>query len=134
MSPSSVHCCGNFLGAGRPDTNLPPEKVELPLPGPGAHLGSSSQLGGRGRQNPEPVAVPVTTVRLCWAGTSGAVDGTPCHPPPPHGLRAQQMPAQACRVSAPGLQGGPLLALVPPSTGQGGPSLHTGWSLCGRHL
>lgn len=95
MSPSSVHCCGNFLGAGRPDTNLPPEKGELPLPGPGAHLGSSSQLGGRGGQNPKPVAVPVTTVRPCWAGTSGAVGGTPCHPPPPHGLRARQMPAQA---------------------------------------
>ena len=28
MSPSSVHCCGSFLGEGRPDTNLPPEKVE----------------------------------------------------------------------------------------------------------
>lgn len=39
--PSSVHCCVSFLGAGRPDTNRPPEKVELPLPG--------HEAGGRGR-------------------------------------------------------------------------------------
>ena len=68
MSPSSVHCCGSFLGEGRPDTNLPPEKVELPLPG--------HEAGGRGRTR-GPSGLVLTAWRTRW--TEPRTCRCPCH-------------------------------------------------------
>ena len=68
MSPSSVHCCGSFLGEGRPDTNLPPEKVELLLPG--------HEAGGRGRTR-GPSGLVLTAWRMRW--TEPRTCRCPCH-------------------------------------------------------